>query len=78
TASDIVAEAVTQGVLGTDQQNAGLSQARALSVQDADTAARTVSAKIVFADGTPAAGSSAHTDALGRVVSSTSGEVTAA
>ncbi|WP_158718182.1 hypothetical protein, partial [Streptomyces sp. NRRL F-2664] len=48
-----------------------------MSVQDADTAARTTSAKVVFADGTPAADSTAQTDALGRTLTSTSGEVTA-
>ncbi|WP_043195001.1 hypothetical protein, partial [Streptomyces sp. NRRL F-2664] len=68
TASDIVAEAVAQGVLGADQEDAGLSQARALSVQDADSAARTTSARVVFADGTPAADSTAQTDALGRTL----------
>ncbi|WP_043195080.1 hypothetical protein, partial [Streptomyces sp. NRRL F-2664] len=36
TAADVVAEAVTQGVLGKDQQDAGLGDARAVSVQDAD------------------------------------------
>ncbi|WP_043195025.1 hypothetical protein, partial [Streptomyces sp. NRRL F-2664] len=36
TATDVVAEAVTQGVLGKDQQDAGLGDARAVSVQDAD------------------------------------------
>uniref|UniRef100_UPI0004C6F9C9 hypothetical protein n=1 Tax=Streptomyces sp. NRRL F-2664 TaxID=1463842 RepID=UPI0004C6F9C9 len=77
TATDIVAEAVAQGVLGADQKDAPLADARAVSVQDADSAARTTSAKVVFADGTPAAGSTAQTDALGRTLTSTSGEVTA-
>ncbi|WP_043194938.1 RHS repeat protein, partial [Streptomyces sp. NRRL F-2664] len=54
-----------------------LGEARAVSVQDADSAARTTSARVVFADGTPAAGSAAQTDALGRTLTSTSGEVTA-
>ncbi|WP_043194951.1 RHS repeat domain-containing protein, partial [Streptomyces sp. NRRL F-2664] len=69
--------AVTQGVLGKDQQDAGLGDARAVSVQDADSTARTVSAKVLFADGTPAAGASSQADALGRTLTSTSGEVTA-
>ncbi|WP_030777357.1 hypothetical protein, partial [Streptomyces sp. NRRL F-2664] len=77
TASDIVAEAVAQGVLGAGQEGAGLGEARAVSMQDADSAARTVSARVVFADGTPAAGSTAEADALGRTLTSTSGEVTA-
>uniref|UniRef100_UPI0005B89996 RHS repeat domain-containing protein n=1 Tax=Streptomyces sp. NRRL F-2664 TaxID=1463842 RepID=UPI0005B89996 len=51
--------------------------ARAVSVQDADSTARTTSAKVLFADGTPAAGSTAQADALGRPVRQTSGEVTA-
>ncbi|WP_043194946.1 RHS repeat domain-containing protein, partial [Streptomyces sp. NRRL F-2664] len=77
TATDIVAEAVAQGVLGAGQEDAGLGEARAVSVQDADTAARTTSARVVFADGTPAAASTAEADALGRTLTSTSGEVTA-
>uniref|UniRef100_UPI00131A6F69 hypothetical protein n=1 Tax=Streptomyces sp. NRRL F-2664 TaxID=1463842 RepID=UPI00131A6F69 len=76
TASDIVAEAVTRGILGTDQKDAGLGEARAVSVQDADSTARTTSTRVVFADGTPAAGSAARTDALGRTLASTSSEVT--
>ncbi|WP_043194908.1 hypothetical protein, partial [Streptomyces sp. NRRL F-2664] len=77
TATDVVAEAVAQGVLGTDQEDAGLGEARAVSVQDTDTADRTTSAKVVFADGTPATSSAARADALGRTLTSTSGEVTA-
>uniref|UniRef100_UPI0004C7EEED RHS repeat-associated core domain-containing protein n=1 Tax=Streptomyces sp. NRRL F-2664 TaxID=1463842 RepID=UPI0004C7EEED len=76
TAADIVDEAVAQGVLGKDQNSVGLDQARAVSVQDADSAQRANSARVVFADGTLAAGSSSRADALGRPLTSTSGEVT--
>ncbi|WP_030776427.1 hypothetical protein [Streptomyces sp. NRRL F-2664] len=65
TAADVVAEAVAQGVLGADQEDAPLADARAVSVQDADSAARTTSARVVFADGTPAVGSTAQVGALG-------------
>ncbi|WP_158717997.1 RHS repeat domain-containing protein [Streptomyces sp. NRRL F-2664] len=74
-AADIVAEAVWQGVLGKDQASARAAEARAVTVRDIDSAQRTVSAKVVFADGTPSAGSAGQADALGRLLSSTSGEV---
>ncbi|WP_158718085.1 RHS repeat protein, partial [Streptomyces sp. NRRL F-2664] len=77
TAADVVAEAVVQGVLGKDQQGGGIGEARALTVQDHDSQARTMSGRVVFADGSPAAAATAQSDALGRLLASTSGEVTA-
>ncbi|WP_158718028.1 RHS repeat-associated core domain-containing protein [Streptomyces sp. NRRL F-2664] len=78
TATDVVAETVSRGVLGRDHAGGSMRDARAIRVHHANSMQRTASTRVVFADGVPASGSSSQADALGRLLSVTSGAVNAA